>query len=216
MIFDHKYKKLKRDPKQIIVQEHMTINTLARMKAYKGVPVNERPPVRRLFGHLARIDYVDPGKDEVRHADSASDEDNPLHPVDPEAKRKRHVVNVGAKSGKGKEKEIRIEVVPETNPAKKKKVSRRQKSVAKKGLHLVDEASVDSEETQEDERWDSETETIKTTTPKATVAGESASLNRSVEEQQMTGPIHLDEEDEGLGLGAEDFPGSPEQGEKQK
>ena len=48
------------------------------------------------------------------------------------------------------------------------------------------------------------------------MAGESASLNRSVEEQRMKSPIHLDEEDEGLGLGSEDFPGLPKQGEKQK
>src|ERR1044071_1157234 len=123
MVFDNKYKDLKRDPKHIVVQEHMSINTLARMKAYKGLSVNERPPVRRLFGHLARIDYEDPGDGLVRHANSDSDPDNPLHPVDPDAKRKRQVVNVGAKSGKGKEKEIRLDVVPE--PAKKKGTDRK-------------------------------------------------------------------------------------------
>src|ERR1043165_3059407 len=209
MILDEKHKKLRRDPTQIVVQDHMNLNTLVRMKGYKGVPLNERPPHKNLFGHLINPGYVDPGKNEVRHANSDSDEDNPLCPVNPDAKRKRQVVNVGAKIGKGKEKQ------DDTEPAQKK-VSRRKKSVAKKGLHLVDEVSVDFEETQEDERRDSENETVKSTTPKATVAGESESLNKSVEEQRTKSPIALDETDEGLGLGSEDFVGSPKSGEKQK
>ena len=65
--------------------------------------------------------------------------------------------------------------------------------------------SVYYEKTQEDERWDSDSETVKSTTPKATVAGESESLNKSVEEQRTKSPVALDETDEGLGLGSEDF-----------
>src|ERR1044071_10294401 len=87
MVFDNKYKDLKKDPKHIVVQEHMTLNTLARMKAYKGLSADERPPVRRLFGHLARLDYEDPGKEDpgkgiVRHDDSNSEPDDPLHHID--------------------------------------------------------------------------------------------------------------------------------------
>src|ERR1043165_4873585 len=211
MIFDHKYKKLKRDPKQIIVQEHMSINTLARMKAYKGLSVNERPPVRRLFGHLTRVDYTDPGEGLVRHANSDSDPDNPLHPVDPDAKRKRQVVNVGAKSGKTKKKEIRLEVT--TEPENKKSTPRRNKTMAKKGLHIVDEASVDSEETLEDEHWDSETESLKTATPKATEAGVSTSQN--VEDQGNKSPIPVDEDEVILNLD-EVFTGSPVQADNSK
>src|ERR1044071_6884799 len=120
MIFDLKYKNLKRDPKQIVVQDHMSLNTLVRMKGYKGVAMNERPPMKNLFGHLIKEDYKDPGTDKVRHDNSESDEDNPLFPVDRDAKRKRQVINVGAKTGKGKEKQDDAEPV-------QKKVSRRKK-----------------------------------------------------------------------------------------
>src|ERR1044071_7043589 len=173
MVFDNKYKNLKKDPTHIVVQEHMTLNTLARMKAYKGLSANERPPVRRLFGHLARLDYEDPGEELVRHDDSNSDTDDPLHHIDPDAKRKRQIVNVGAKGGKMKKKEVVLNVV-EPEKEKSKSVPRRQKSKAQKGLHLVDEVSIDSEETQEDERWNSEAETVETTLPKATEPGASA------------------------------------------
>ena len=167
MIFDEKYKNLRKDPTQIVVQDHMSLNTLVRMKGYKGVPMNERPPMKNLLGHLINPGYEDPGVDKARNANSDSDEDNPLCPVDPEAKRKRQVVNVGAKSGKGKGNEKEDDAEPP------KKTSRRKKSVAKKGIHLVDEESMDSEETRVEERWDSDNETVKSTTPKATVAGES-------------------------------------------
>src|ERR1043165_4023213 len=75
---------------------------------------------------------------------------------------------------------------------------------------------MDSEETRVEERWDSDNETVKSTMPKATVAGESESLNKSLEEQRTISPIALDDIDEGLGLGYEDFGGSPKTGEKQK
>src|ERR1044071_7790661 len=140
--------KLRKDPTQIVVQDHMSLSSLVRMKGYKGVPVNERPPLKNLFSHLINPGYEDPGVDKARNANSDSDEDNPLCPVDPEAKRKRQVVNVVAKSGKGKGKEKEVDAEPP------KKTSRRKKSVAKKGIHLVDEESLDSEETQEEERWD--------------------------------------------------------------
>src|ERR1043165_4092288 len=112
MILDEKHKKLRIDPTQIVVQDHMNLNTLVRMKGYKGMPMNERPPLMNLFGHLINQGYEDPGTDKVRHANSDSDEDNPLCPVDPDTKRKRQVVNVGAKNGKGKGKEKEDDVEP--------------------------------------------------------------------------------------------------------
>src|ERR1043165_2263484 len=75
---------------------------------------------------------------------------------------------------------------------------------------------MDSEETRVEERWDSDNETVKSTMPKATVAGESESLNKSLEEQRLKSPIAFNDIDEGLGLGSEDFGGSPKTGEKQK
>src|ERR1043165_7456342 len=32
----------------LVVQDHMNLNTLVRMKGYKGVPLNERPPHKNL------------------------------------------------------------------------------------------------------------------------------------------------------------------------
>ena len=75
--------KLRKDPTQIVVQDHMSLSTLVRMKGYKGVPVNERPPLKNLFGHLINPNYKDPGVDKARNVNSESDEDNPLCPVDP-------------------------------------------------------------------------------------------------------------------------------------
>src|ERR1043165_14553 len=174
MIFDHKYPELKKDPTMILGQDHMNIRTLVRMKGYKGVPDNEKPPHRRLFGALASQDYTDPGKNKARHDNSDSDNDDPLVYVDASTKRKRQVVNPRAK-GKGKGK---------IDQGSSKQQAVRQKSTAKKGSGLVDEESVDSEETEVDEQWDSDAENVRATKRKATMVGESESLNKSIEEAE--------------------------------
>src|ERR1043165_2301354 len=194
MIFDHKYPELKKDPTMILGQDHMNIRTLVRMKGYKGVPDNEKPPHRRLFGALASQDYTDPGKNRARHDDSDSDNDDPLVYVDASTKRKRQVVNPGAK-GKGKGK---------IDQGSSKQQAVRQKSTAKKGSGLVDEESVDSEETEVDEQWDSDAENVRATKRKATMVGESESLNKSIEEAEKRKKSVI-VEDESLGVDLEEL-----------
>src|ERR1043165_2765077 len=103
-----------------------------------------------------------------------------------------------------KKPEIRIEV---TEPEKKKRTQGRNKRMAKKGLNLVDEASIDSEETIEEEQWNSDAETV-TTMPKATEAGASASQRE--EDQGNKSPIPVDVENLSFNV-EETFVGSPVQ-----
>jgi len=96
MIINHQHSDLPKELADIMELKHMNDNTLRRVLSYRGKTANERPPVKRLFGHLADPEYKAPIGKKWHHEDSDSDVENIQEVSGSESSDEEEAGNVGA------------------------------------------------------------------------------------------------------------------------
>ncbi|KAF5782583.1 hypothetical protein HanRHA438_Chr11g0510321 [Helianthus annuus] len=75
MLLDDQVPNLPKDPKDELKLHHMDSETLKRLDKYKGVKPENEPKYKAKFGKIKKANYVAPKRDQLRHADSNSEDE---------------------------------------------------------------------------------------------------------------------------------------------